>query len=114
MINEAPIGHADKGSMIPMGEHRGLQGVLERWFARHNPLRKTVMEDLLSQRFLKVGEVAQLLQLSVRTIWRMRSAGELPAPMVFRGAVRWPAKELMAWLADHRHASTAAPHTNRG
>lgn len=47
---------------------------------------------------LTVDQVAELLQVSARTVWRMRSGGELPAPIRVLGSVRWRRAELESWV----------------
>jgi len=43
-------------------------------------------------------DVAALLQISRRQIHRLRSAGQLPAPLRIGGAVRWRADEIAGWI----------------
>lgn len=45
------------------------------------------------------GRLAELLDLSVRTIRRLDSSGKLPRPVRIGGAVRWRMDEIDAWLA---------------
>ncbi|MBL9082139.1 MAG: helix-turn-helix domain-containing protein [Planctomycetales bacterium] len=52
-----------------------------------------------STALLTAKQVAAWLQISERSLWRMRSAGQLPAPLRLGGAVRWRREELAAWLA---------------
>lgn len=48
---------------------------------------------------LTVEDVAAITQQSVRSIWRMRSARQLPAPIrVGQGAVRWRKQDIEAWI----------------
>ncbi|QDU45189.1 Helix-turn-helix domain protein [Symmachiella dynata] len=49
---------------------------------------------------LTVEQVAQLLQVSPRSVWRLRSAGDLPKPVKIGGAVRWIGEELRHWIAS--------------
>lgn len=44
-------------------------------------------------------ELATLLRVSTRTLWRLRSAGALPQPVRFGGTVRWRHDEVRAWIA---------------
>ena len=44
-------------------------------------------------------KLAQLLGVSTRTLWRLRSAGRLPEPMRLGGAVRWRFDEVREWIA---------------
>jgi excisionase family DNA binding protein len=54
---------------------------------------------------LTVDQVAQLLQVSARTVWRMRSGGELPAPIRVLGSVRWRRTEVESWVNARTPAS---------
>jgi len=48
---------------------------------------------------LTVNQVADLLSLHPRTIWRMVSAGDLPAPIgIGRRAKRWRLVDLQTWM----------------
>ena len=49
---------------------------------------------------LTVEQVAKLLQVSPRSVWRLRSAGEIPEPVKIGGTVRWIADELRHWIAN--------------
>lgn len=42
--------------------------------------------------------LGQKLSLSKRQIFRLNSAGKIPAPVRIGGAVRWRADECAAWL----------------
>ena len=46
------------------------------------------------------AEVARLLDVSTRTLWRQLSAGQIPKPVRFGGTVRWRIDELRKWIAD--------------
>ena len=47
---------------------------------------------------LTVEELAQLLSLSERTLWRLRSAGALPKPVKLGNSVRWVRVEIQNWI----------------
>ena len=47
---------------------------------------------------LSAEKVASLLDISVRTLWRLRSAGQLPEPVRLGGSIRWNANELRDWV----------------
>lgn len=47
---------------------------------------------------LTVKQVAALLSLGQRTIWKMSAAGRMPAPLRVGRAVRWRRDELMTWI----------------
>jgi predicted DNA-binding transcriptional regulator AlpA len=44
--------------------------------------------------------LARLLDVSTRTLWRMRSAGQLPQPVRLGGAVRWRLDEIKKWIGE--------------
>jgi excisionase family DNA binding protein len=48
---------------------------------------------------LRMGEVAELLQVSRATVYRMAADGELPVVSI-RGKLRVPRRALEAWLAE--------------
>lgn len=43
-------------------------------------------------------EAAKLLKVSPRTLWRMQTSGEMPAPIRLGRAVRWSAEVLKKWV----------------
>lgn len=49
---------------------------------------------------ITAGELARMLHISTRTLWRMKSAGQLPPPLRLGGAVRWRVEEIRKWIAD--------------
>ncbi len=46
------------------------------------------------------AQLAIMLQVSKRTLWRMRSAGTLPSPMRVGGIVRWRLDDVTKWLSE--------------
>jgi excisionase family DNA binding protein len=62
---------------------------------------QTEVQDVESKRLLISAEhLARLLDISVRTLWRLRSAGKLPDPIRIGGSVRWNAQEIDEWIAE--------------
>lgn len=55
-----------------------------------------VSEPLL----ITAQDVARLLKVSTRSLWRMRSAGDIPSPIRDGAAVRWRMDEIKKWIAD--------------
>ena len=51
-----------------------------------------------SAKLLTVRDVARLLSVSTRQVWRLREHGQLPRPVRLGGSVRWRAEELCDWL----------------
>ncbi len=49
---------------------------------------------------ITVAELAQMMQVSVRTLWRLLSAGQIPAPIRIGGNTRWRVEEINRWIAE--------------
>lgn len=47
---------------------------------------------------LKADEVAQMLSISTRTLWRLVSVKKFPAPVRVGGSTRWRAADVEAWI----------------
>jgi excisionase family DNA binding protein len=47
---------------------------------------------------LTADEVATMLNVSERTLWRLLSAGKVPQPVRFGRSTRWKAAEVTAWI----------------
>lgn len=60
------------------------------------PYEAEVDEPLL----LTAAQVARLLQISLRTLWRLRSGRKLPLPVNLGSAVRWRREEVLEWVAN--------------
>lgn len=54
-----------------------------------------VPDDVL---LMAVEQVAHLLQVSTRTVWRLVSAGKLVAPVYVGKAARWRYRDLKQWI----------------
>jgi excisionase family DNA binding protein len=44
-------------------------------------------------------EMARLLDVSMRQVYRLNDSGQLPAPLALGGCKRWLRSEVEAWLA---------------
>jgi len=53
---------------------------------------------------LNMKEVSELLSVSVRTVWKMASCREIPAPFSIGRSKRWSRHALERWIVEH-HAS---------
>jgi prophage regulatory protein len=49
---------------------------------------------------LTADEVANVLGVASRTLWRFKSKRAIPMPVKFGGNVRWRAKDLQKWLDE--------------
>lgn len=64
--------------------------------ARETPEAGPLPPTWPDERLLRVRDVADLLALSLRTVWRMAASGELPAPIRLGGSTRWRWGDLRA------------------
>ncbi len=62
---------------------------------------------------IPAAEVARMLQVSARTLWRLRSAGQLPAPVRLGGTVRWRLDEVRKWIAEGCRVPTGGDNERR-
>lgn len=56
------------------------------------------MTTTMSIGLVTAQELARMLRVSVRKVWRMRSAGQLPPPVRLGGSVRWDPVDIDSWL----------------
>ena len=49
---------------------------------------------------INANQFAKLLSISERTLYRLKSTGQLPAPIVLGGSVRWRLKEIRVWIDE--------------
>ena len=47
---------------------------------------------------IRAKELAVLLGVSLRQVWRLSSSGKLPKPLRLGGSVRWALKEIEAFV----------------
>lgn len=47
---------------------------------------------------LSAEELAEWLNISKRTVWRLKSAGAIPNPVKIGRSVRWQRGDISAWL----------------
>jgi predicted DNA-binding transcriptional regulator AlpA len=55
---------------------------------------------------ITAADFAAMLKVSVRTLWRLRSAGQVPEPVRLGGAVRWRLDEVKNWITGGCQMST--------
>ena len=53
-------------------------------------------------RLLTVREVAALLHLGERSVWKFSACGELPAPIKVGRLRRWDCQDIEDWLSQKR------------
>lgn len=45
------------------------------------------------------ADIAKMMRISSRTLWRLVSAKRVPEPLRFGGAVRWRVDDIKEWIA---------------
>jgi len=63
--------------------------------ADHPPGRDAERNQTL---LLSAEELAVILSISKRSLWRLRSAGQLPRAVQLGGSTRWRRLEVEAWI----------------
>ncbi len=53
----------------------------------------------VSAELVNARELAKLLSVSERTLYRLKSTGELPPPILLGGSVRWRLDEIRQWIS---------------
>jgi len=56
------------------------------------------MSESLGKELLGAREVAQMLDLCERSIWRMADAGKLPRPLKVGSRTKWRRRDLIQWI----------------
>ncbi len=51
-------------------------------------------------KLLTVNDVAKLLKLSTRSVWRLVAANAIVKPIRIGGSIRWRASDVTTWLAS--------------
>jgi predicted DNA-binding transcriptional regulator AlpA len=59
---------------------------------------------------LTVEELAKILKVSIRTVWRRRKAADVPAPVKIAGAVRWRSRDIERWIKQGCPAGKGGRH----
>jgi predicted DNA-binding transcriptional regulator AlpA len=47
---------------------------------------------------ISARELAEMLDVSLRQIWRLNASGKLPKPVRIGGSVRWNRQEIVDWF----------------
>lgn len=51
-------------------------------------------------KLLTIRDLARILKLSPRSIWRLVRNRQLPGPLRIGGSIRWRAEEIVKWIAN--------------
>jgi predicted DNA-binding transcriptional regulator AlpA len=66
---------------------------------RPNPPLEHAHDEIFREPLLvSVDELAMILKISPRSVWRLLSAGKMVEPVRIGGAVRWRFHEVKNWI----------------
>ena len=71
---------------------------------------------LITEKLLTAKAVGEMLSLSKRQIFRLKSSGKIPAPIRIGGSVRWAESIITEWLrmgAPNRKTFEAAQEVKK-
>ena len=77
-----------------MGEIQDLDSCIEE----HHCTAKGAIMSNKNSRLIKVDEVAGMLGVTPRTVYRLADSGKLPRPLKIGFSVRWRRAELENWI----------------
>ncbi len=63
-----------------------------------NQLADDESDEVEDPSLVPVDTVARMLDISVRSVWRLLSAGKLVAPRRLGRSVRWSRSEIREWI----------------
>jgi predicted DNA-binding transcriptional regulator AlpA len=76
-----------------------------------NPHRATF--PAIDREMLTATEVAAMLAIGVRSVWRKAQDGRLPPPIKMTGSTRWAKSTLQDWIAEQATAANKKVHSRR-
>lgn len=59
-----------------------------------------ILSPAIQRELITAPEFAELLNISERTFYRLKSIGRLPKPITLGGSIRWRLSEARQWIAD--------------
>ncbi|MBN1345991.1 MAG: hypothetical protein JXQ73_25105 [Phycisphaerae bacterium] len=84
-----------------MGEHETTATATATRSGGSNTIESLTPLVLLEPELLRPADMAMLLRVSVRQLWRMQCGGKLPRPCELgksRKAFRWRRREIQRWV----------------
>ncbi len=59
---------------------------------------RSTTAHMTEAQLLRVGEVAAILNISVRTLWRLAASERFPQPIRVGGSTRWRRLDVQQWI----------------
>lgn len=75
---------------------------------RHPALRSELQHGSPPRLLVSEREAASMLSICPRSLWTLRTAGEIPHVRVGR-SVRYAVADLERWIEQQRHGSATSP-----
>jgi predicted DNA-binding transcriptional regulator AlpA len=72
--------------------------------------RLASISDGVEREMLTVSEVATMLSIGVRSVWRKAQDGRLPPPIKMTGSTRWAKSTLQDWITEQATAASKKQH----
>lgn len=89
-----------RGVSAPPASTRGVQIRPKAVGCRGKPADGMTSATESTSSLMRVQDVAKMLNVSVRSVWRMRDDGRLPPPRKLgKQTLRWDRNELEKWIA---------------
>jgi predicted DNA-binding transcriptional regulator AlpA len=73
--------------------------------------QQRVSRPAMESEMLTVEEVATMLSIGVRSVWRKAQDGRLPPPIKMTGSTRWAKSTLQDWITEQATAASKKQHT---
>jgi predicted DNA-binding transcriptional regulator AlpA len=70
----------------------------------------TSLSDGVDREMLTVSQVAAMLSIGVRSVWRKAQDGRLPPPIKMTGSTRWAKSTLQDWITEQTTAASKKQH----
>lgn len=51
-------------------------------------------------RLLAAKELAELLSISIRSVWRFKAEEKIPKPLAISGCIRWRLSDVERWIEE--------------
>ncbi len=79
----------------------------------HKPVdRQAAEHPAFDREMLTVEEVAAMLAIGVRSVWRKAQDGRLPPPIKMTGSTRWAKSTLKDWITEQATAASKKQHAS--
>lgn len=72
------------------------------------PANIGMSDDSVVPQLISVHDLATILRVSPRTIWRLLSAGKIVRPVYIGGSARWRYDEVQRWISNDCPATNEA------